>query len=69
MARLVREYDLGVVSDDFGKDSFVAALRRLDPAAVAAGKEASHRHAHDLSSERDLEVVEGLVCRLLAGSP
>jgi hypothetical protein len=66
MARLVREYDLGVVSDDFSKDSFVAALRRLDPAAVAAGKQASHRHARDLSSERDLEVVDGVVSRLLA---
>jgi hypothetical protein len=69
MARLVREYDLGVVSADFGKDAFVAALRSLDPAAVQAGKLASHEHARDLSSERDIDVVDGIVSRLLVSAP
>jgi hypothetical protein len=69
MARLVREYDLGVVSADFSKEAFVAALRELDPDAVRAGKLASHEHARDLSSERDLAVVDALVTRLLASAP
>lgn len=66
MARLVRQYDLGVVSADFGKDAFVRALRTLDAVTVEAGKQASHRHAHDLSSERDVAVVDGIVQRLLS---
>lgn len=67
MARIVRENDLGVVSSDFTKESFVAALRELTPERVRAAKRASHEHARDLSSERDLEVVDGIVTRLLAG--
>ncbi|NNM46408.1 glycosyltransferase family 4 protein [Knoellia sp. DB2414S] len=66
MARLVRHYDLGVVSTDFDKDSFVTALKGLDAASVRAGKQASHEHAHDLSSERDVLVVDGIVERLLS---
>jgi hypothetical protein len=69
MARLVREYSLGVVSADFSKEAFVQALRTLDPHAVTAGKQASHDHARDLSSERDLDVVSGITARLLAGVP
>ena len=69
MARLVRENGLGVVSADFGKDAFVAALRTLGPDEVIAGKRASHEHARELSSERDLEVVDGIVTRLLTGTP
>jgi Glycosyltransferase Family 4 len=68
MARLVRQYGLGVVSDDFGQESFVAALRSLDADAVRAGKRASHEHAHELSSEHDEKVVESIVTRLLAAA-
>lgn len=68
MARLVREYGLGVVSEDFSKEAFVAALRTLDADAVRAGKQASHDHAHELSSEHDVTVVEGIVTRLLGGT-
>jgi hypothetical protein len=68
MARLVREYGLGVVSADFSKESFVAALRTLDADAVRAGKQASHEHSHELSSEHDVTVVEGIVTRLLGGT-
>ncbi|MFQ6172017.1 hypothetical protein ACK8HX_10450 [Oryzobacter sp. R7] len=68
MARLVREHGLGVVSADFSTEAFVAALRTLDPQAVRAGKEASHRHARALSSEADLQVVDGIVTRLLGAA-
>ena len=69
MARLVRENQLGVVSADFSKEAFVAALRQLDPEAVRAGKQASHDHARELSSERDRAVVRGIVERLLGTAP
>lgn len=68
MARLVRSLDLGVVSDDFSQEGFVAALRRLDSEAVRAGKQSSHDHARELSSEQDEKVVESVVTRLLSGS-
>ena len=65
MARLVREYGLGVVSDDFSVESFTAALRTLDAEAVRAGKEASHRHARDLSSASDVATMSSIVTGLL----
>jgi glycosyltransferase involved in cell wall biosynthesis len=66
MARLVRQYGLGVVADDFGTDSFVRALDALDPDTVRAAKAASHEHARDLSSEQDQAVVDTIVERLLS---
>jgi hypothetical protein len=66
MARLVRQYDLGVVSEDFSKDSFVRALRELDPQRVRDAKDRSHEHARTLSSERDVAVEDELIERLLA---
>jgi hypothetical protein len=68
MARLVREYGLGVVSQDFSAESFTAALRTLDADAIQAGKEASHRHARDLSSTSDVATIDAIVTRLLPGA-
>ena len=68
MARLVREYGLGVVSEDFSVESFTEALRSLDPLAVQAGKDASHRHARDLSSESDVATIDAIVSGLLPSS-
>ena len=65
MARLVRQYGLGVVSDDFGVESFTRALQTMDAEAVQAGKEASHRHARDLSSASDVATMAAIVARLL----
>jgi hypothetical protein len=65
MARLVRELDLGVVADGFGEDAFIAALRRLDPERVRAGKNAAHAHARALSDETDHAVMSDIVERLL----
>jgi hypothetical protein len=69
MARLVREHHLGVVAADFDAASFTEALRSLDPETVQAGKQASHDHARELSSEHDVAVVDGIVTRLLGGRP
>jgi len=64
-ARLVSEFDLGVVSAGFEVDELVDALRTLDPPALEAGKSASHRAARALSSERDVAVSDAIVRRLL----
>jgi hypothetical protein len=66
MARLVREHHLGVVSADFGVDAFVAALGTLDRTAIEKAKQASHAAARDLSSERDVAVVDTIVEKLTA---
>ena len=66
MARLVRQHDLGVVADDFDLASFVRALSTLDADAVRAGKQASHDHARELSSEQDEAVASAVVTSLLA---
>jgi hypothetical protein len=66
IARLVREHELGVVSTDFGVDSFITALRSLDRAAIEKAKQASHAAAHELSSARDVAVSDAIIERLLA---
>lgn len=66
MARLVRQHELGVVSADFGVDSFVAALRELDRPAVEKAKRSSHEAARALSSQHDVAVSDAIVARLLA---
>lgn len=65
MGRLVTDYGLGVVAADFELDSFVAALRSLTPAGVAAYKAAAHCHAKELSSDADVETSHRIVERLL----
>ena len=67
MAREVRERGLGVVAADFSAGALRAALLRLDPAALAAAKAASHRAAAELSADREREVVLHLARRALAG--
>ncbi len=68
MARLVHQYDLGVVADGFDQASFVRALSTLDADAVRAGKQASHDHARVLSSEQDEAVTSTLVTSLLSSA-
>ncbi len=65
MARLTRDLGLGPVSEDFSEASFTAALDRLDAPAVREFKAAAHRHARELSSERDEQVELDLVTRLV----
>jgi glycosyltransferase involved in cell wall biosynthesis len=65
MARFVRANDLGVVTNDYSKESLVAALRELTPERIRAGKESAHRHARELSDETDIATSHALVQRLL----
>lgn len=52
MARVVREHDLGVVSDDFTSESLRAAIRSLSAADVNRFKANSHAAAHSLSADQ-----------------
>jgi hypothetical protein len=67
MAPLTAEFGLGPISADFTEAAFTAALEGLDATSVRAYKAASHAHALELSSERDVQVERDLVTRLLGG--
>ncbi|THJ65955.1 glycosyltransferase family 4 protein [Arthrobacter echini] len=51
MERVVRQYDVGVVADDFDAESVARVLLDLTPESVAEMKQASHRAARPLSAE------------------
>jgi glycosyltransferase involved in cell wall biosynthesis len=61
MARIVRAYGCGIVTDDFDPQTFAAALNALDSAALAALKRASHAAARELCAERNEAIVVGAV--------
>jgi len=67
MAAIVREWDCGVVSDDFTPASFAAALTQLDVAAVDRMKRNSDRAAQVLTAERNRETVRALVREAIDG--
>lgn len=66
MAALVREWDCGVVAEDFSPASLAAALSALTPARIAEMKRSSAAAADVLCAERNREVVLDLVDRALA---
>lgn len=55
MARLVREWDLGEVTDGFDAASLARTLGSLTPERIAEAKEASHRAARPLSAENQMQ--------------
>jgi len=64
MAKLVREYECGIISDSFEPQALARALSELDAGRVRALKEASHRAAQSLCFERDARIIEAEVERL-----
>jgi hypothetical protein len=66
-ARLMREHDLGVVTEDFSTEALVRALSALAPEQVERYKANAHRAAKALSSDEDEAVTRGVLRRLLAG--
>ncbi|GAA1712412.1 glycosyltransferase [Brachybacterium phenoliresistens] len=56
MARLVREWDLGEVADDFDADALARTLEALTPQRIAEAKQASDRAAEPLSAENQVRV-------------
>lgn len=52
MARLLEQYELGAIADDFDVDAVTRALDGLTPERVAAWKANAHAAAEELSAER-----------------
>lgn len=66
MAAFVRDNHLGVVSTDYTKDSFVAALKTLTSENVEQFKASADAHAQSLSSASDVAAMDDIITRLLA---
>jgi hypothetical protein len=60
MARLTREYDLGVVAEDFKPATLAAALARLSPAEIWRHKQNAHHAAAVLNSNQTDALVRTL---------
>jgi hypothetical protein len=61
MARIVRRYGCGIVTDDFKPQTFATEVNALDARAIAAFKRASHAAAQELCAERNQAIVVGAV--------
>ncbi|HEX8196401.1 MAG TPA: glycosyltransferase [Pyrinomonadaceae bacterium] len=61
MARIVKEFDLGVVAQDFSAESMAQAIKTLTTEKIAHFKAQSAEHAYELSAERNRERFLGLI--------
>jgi hypothetical protein len=61
MARLVREFDCGVIAEDFSARGLAAVLAPLDAARINEMKAGSHRAAGRLNAEASAEVIRTVV--------
>lgn len=66
MVRLINDYDLGVVSDDFSVESIVSTLSSLTPAAIREWKNNSHAAAPELCFENEAEVIRDIMTSALS---
>jgi hypothetical protein len=65
MARLTRQYDLGVVAEDFSPRSLAQCLLCLDYKKIEYYKSQSHKVAHMMSAEQNKKVLLDLVQHLI----
>jgi glycosyltransferase involved in cell wall biosynthesis len=65
MARIIREYDLGVISEDFSPETFARSLSTLDAEKINYYKLRAHRIARMMSAERNKEILLDLVRQVL----
>lgn len=65
MARLVRQYDLGVVADDFEPASLARSLNALDRERINHFKRQSHDAARDLCFETNARVLLDVVAQAM----
>jgi len=61
MARLVKEYDLGVVADDFEPQTLAKKLMELDYQKINYYKQQSHKIAKELSADKNQAIILNLV--------
>lgn len=64
MARIVKQYDLGVVAEDFQPQTMATLLNRLTSEQIMNYKRQCHQHAYLLSSESEMEKVGELIAKL-----
>lgn len=69
MERIVRRYDLGVVSDSFDAAACAASLEQLDAAAIRRFKENADRAAGELSFEHDATTMRAILATLVTATP
>lgn len=61
MAAIVEQYDLGVVAADFSPQAMADAIRHLTVEKIDHFKAQAHKHAYELSAEKNREVFLRLV--------
>jgi glycosyltransferase involved in cell wall biosynthesis len=61
MARIVREFDLGLVAEDFSPESMAAAIKTLTPEKIDHFKAQANKHAYELSAEKNRERLLRLI--------
>ena len=71
MARVVRDWDCGVVAEDFTAQALAAVINSLTPERVTSFKARAHAAAAELNSERNGEILLELVEQVLTsrGTP
>jgi hypothetical protein len=66
MARIVTQYDLGVIADDFSPKSLATKLNQLDIDKINYYKQRSHEAAYELSADKNKEIFLDIVNRVLS---
>ena len=61
MARLVRDYGLGVVGPDFSAETLADCINRLTPQEIRAHKMGSDAAARTLSSESNMAILDSIL--------
>jgi glycosyltransferase involved in cell wall biosynthesis len=61
MARIVREFDLGLVAEDFSPESMAETIKTLTPEKIDRFKTQAHKHAYELSAEKNRERLLRLI--------
>jgi hypothetical protein len=61
MERIVKEFDLGVVAQDFSAESMAQAIKSLTADKIAHFKEQSDKHAYELSADKNRELFLRLI--------
>ena len=66
MAAIVKQYDVGVVSEDFSPESLAAALKKLSFEDIVRFKQNSDLAAHELCAEKEMPKLVEKIKELLA---
>lgn len=61
MVKVVNDYGIGVVSEDYTVESIIETLASITPDQVRAWKSATNRAAHELSFEREAQTIQSIV--------